>query len=117
MNKAYDLTSLDNITKRIRKNIFKMINKAGGGHISPSLSIVEILTVLYFGGVLNYDAHYPLGTNRDRFILSKGHACAALYAVLAQAGFFDEKELFTFCQDGSSLGGHPNMHDIPGVEA
>lgn len=112
-----NLDSLEQTAKEIRKKIFKMIYKAGGGHINSAFSIVEILTALYFGGLMNYDSANPKNINRDRLILSKGHASAALYAVLAQAGYFEEKMLDTFCQPGTILGGHPNMHDIPGIEA
>ncbi len=108
---------LNGIAKELRKKIFKMIYKAGGGHISPALSIVEILTALYFGGFMRYNPANPKWEDRDRFILSKGHASAALYAVLAQSGFFAEHLLDTFCQPGTVLGGHPTMHEIPGVEA
>ncbi len=108
---------LDDISKELRRKIFKMIYKAGGGHIAPSLSIVEILTALYFGGVMKYDAANPHWEGRDRFVLSKGHASAALFSVLAQAGYFESKVLDTYCQKGSILGGHPDMHKVPGVEA
>lgn len=108
---------LEGTAKELRKKIFKMIYKAGGGHIAPSLSIVEILTVLYFGGVMKYDPANRHWEGRDRFVLSKGHASAALFSVLAQAGYFDSKTLDTYCQKGSVLGGHPDMHKVPGVEA
>ena len=103
--------------RKARQDIFKMAYKAGGGHIAPAFSAVEILISLYFGGVLDYDAQNPEMETRDRFIMSKGHASAALYAVLAQAGFLEEEELYGFCQDGTRLGGHPNMTELPGVEA
>lgn len=108
---------LAGLSREIRRRAFKMIYQAGGGHIAPAFSIVEILTALYFGGGLRYNSRYPRWEERDRFILSKGHACAALYPVLAMAGYFDEEWLGTFCQCGSILGGHPDMHKIPGVEA
>ncbi len=108
---------LNSIAKEMRKNIFKMAYKAGGGHIAPAFSIVEILTAIYMGDILQHNPQRPHDPQRDRFILSKGHASAALYAVLAQAGYFDEALLDTFCQAGSILGGHPNMYEIPGVEA
>lgn len=93
-----------------------MSYKAGGSHIAPSLSVVEILTALYFK-IMRYDVANPHYEDRDRLIMSKGHASAALYAALAAAGYFDEKLLWTYCQPGSILGGHPDMHKIPGVEA
>ena len=80
------------------------------------LSIAEILTVLYFR-ILNIDPQDPRAKDRDRFILSKGHAGMALYSVLALKRFFDKELLFSSCRPGSILGGHPDMHKVPGVEA
>ncbi|MFA5147166.1 MAG: transketolase [Candidatus Omnitrophota bacterium] len=100
----------------IRQVIIKTICKGGGGHIPASLSIVEILTVLY-NGILKIDTKRPKDPARDRFILSKGHAGVALYAVLADSGFFDKSHLDTFGRRGTILGGHPDMHKVPGVEA
>lgn len=112
-----DLNHLSSLAKVLRKKVFKMIYQAGGGHIAPAFSITEILTVLYFGQILRYDASHTSWEGRDRFILSKGHACAALYPVLAMAGYFSESLLETFCQPDSILGGHPDMHKVPGIEA
>lgn len=108
---------LESLTKQFRKDVLKMAFKAGGAHIAPAYSIIEILTVLYFGNIMRYHPQEPQWDGRDRFILSKGHACTALYAVLAECGFFEKKVLDTYCQEDSSLGGHPNMAHIPGVEA
>ena len=116
-NQNYDIVTLKDIAADIRRQVMIMACKAGGSHIAPAFSIVEILTALYFGGILQYDPHEPKMKDRDRFILSKGHAGSALYAVLARAGFFDPKWLDSYCQSGTVLGGHPNMHEIPGVEA
>lgn len=102
--------------KELRKITFKTICNGGGGHIPGSLSIAEILAVLYYK-VMNIDPKNPRDSQRDRFILSKGHACVALYAILAERGFFDKEHLDTFGQRGTILGGHPDMHKIPGVEA
>jgi len=102
--------------KQLRKEIFMTICEGGGGHIPASLSIVEILMVLYYK-VLNINFKDPENSQRDRFILSKGHAGVALYAVLADKGFFDKKHLSTFGKKGTILGGHPDMHKVPGVEA
>lgn len=113
----FDLNKLSLICKEIRSDVFRMAYFAGGGHIAPALSTVEILASLYFGNILNYDPNNPAKKDRDRFIMSKGHACLALYAVLARAGFFPKEDLYTFCQEGSYLGGHPNMHEVPGIEA
>jgi len=108
---------LESLTRRIRRDIVTSTTKAGSGHPSTSLSMVEILSVLYFGGVLRYDpseAHHP---ERDRFVLSKGHGAPGLYAVLAEAGYFPRDDLATLRQMGSALEGHPNMCRLPGVEA
>lgn len=102
--------------KEIRKSVLRAICDGGGGHIPASLSIVEILTVLY-NGILKVDPKNPKDPERDVFILSKGHAGVSLYAVLADKGFFDRKLLSAFGRRGSILGGHPDMHKVPGVEA
>jgi len=94
-----------------------MTTRAGSGHPSSSLSAIDVLTALYFGGVMRYDAGRPRWAGRDRFIMSKGHAAPALYAVLAEAGFFDPAVLGTLRQIGSPVEGHPNMRVLPGVEA
>ena len=111
------LQELKEITKRIRRHILESTSEACSGHPSSSLSGVEIATVLFFGGVLNYDAKRPEWDDRDRFILSKGHASPLLYSVLAEAGFFPVSELKTLRKFGSPLEGHPNMRRLPGVEA
>lgn len=100
----------------LRQLIFKTVYHADGGHIPSSFSIVELLTVLY-RRILRIDPANPDWEDRDRFILSKGHACVALYAVLAQRGFFERSLLKTFCRKGSILGGHPDMLKVPGVDA
>lgn len=101
---------------RIRQDVLRMVWGAGGGHTPASLSIAEILAVLYHA-VLRIDPERPDDPARDRFILSKGHAALALYAVLAQRGYFTSDQLATFGQAGTMLGGHPDMHKAPGVEA
>lgn len=85
--------------------------------MGASFSMADIISVLYFDHVLKYDAMNPDWEDRDKFILSKGHACYALYAVLAKAGYFPEEELWHVSQVGSRFGGHPKIFDIPGVEA
>jgi transketolase len=100
----------------LRKNIFKSICLAGGGHIAGSLSAVEILEVLY-NGILRIDPGDPDAPDRDRFILSKGHAGVSLYAVLAEKGFFPKEQLAGIGRRGSDLGGHPDMRKVSGVEA
>ena len=99
----------------IRKKILKMIVDARAAHIGTSLSSVEILVALYFS-VLNVDPQNPEWEDRDRFILSKGNGAAALYATLAERGFFPVKTLDTFAQNGSTLIGHADLQ-VPGVEA
>jgi transketolase len=110
-------TELENIARRIRRHIITSTTAAGSGHPSTSLSMVEVLTVLYFGGVLRYDPATPRDPDRDRFVLSKGHGAPGLYAVLAEAGYFPVEDLQTLRRLGSPLEGHPNMCRLPGVEA
>jgi len=109
-------TDLQEKAKELRTVIVRTICKGGGGHIPASLSIVEILIVLYCN-ILNINPKDPKDPRRDRFILSKGHAGVALYALLAEKGFFDKGLLDTFGKKGTILGGHPDMHKVPGVEA
>lgn len=103
--------------KDIRKKIYQIAHHAGGGHMGAAFSMADIISVLYFDDVLKYDAGDPAWEDRDKFILSKGHASYALYAALAKAGYFPEEKLRHVGQPGSEFGGHPKMHDIPGVEA
>jgi transketolase len=112
-----DGPELRDIIRRMRTNIVKATTAANSGHPSTSLSQVEVLTVLYFGGVLRYDPSEPHDPDRDRFILSKGHGAPGLYAALAEAGYFDPAELVNLRKLGSPLEGHPNMCRLPGVEA
>lgn len=105
------------IARRLRGHIVRATTKAGSGHPSTSLSMVELVTVLYFGGVLRYDPTTPDDPDRDRFILSKGHGAPGLYAVLAEAGYFPVADVMTLRELGSPLEGHPNMCRLPGVEA
>lgn len=111
------LEELKKISADIRKTIYIIAHHAGGGHIGSAYSMADIISVLYFGNVLKYNASDPNWNKRDRFILSKGHACYALYAALARAGYFKEEELLHVGQEGSEFGGHPKIYDIPGVEA
>ena len=114
---GFDAARLSDLARRLRREVLEMTTAAGSGHPSSSFSAVEILTALYFGGVLRYDPQNPHWPGRDRFILSKGHAAPILYAVLAEAGYFPKDELNTLRQYGSPLEGHPNMRRVPGVEA
>lgn len=115
--RSEDRDTLQEITRRLRKHIITSTTAAGSGHPSTSLSMVEIVTVLYFGGVMRYDPAEPHHPDRDRFILSKGHGAPGLYAVLAVAGFIEEGDLDDLRKMGSPLEGHPNMCRVPGVEA
>lgn len=108
---------IDERAAEIRKKIYKIAHFAGGGHMGAAFSVADILAVLYFDGVLRYDAQNPNWEERDKFILSKGHACYALYAALAEAGYYSEEELYHVGQTNSKFGGHPKLYDIPGVEA
>jgi transketolase len=114
---ASSLADLQTRAKTIRIEIIKSTTAAGSGHPTSSLSGVEIAVVLYFGGVLRYDPKNPHWPERDRFILSKGHAAPLLYAVLAEAGYFCTRLLPTLRKLDSPLEGHPNMRRLAGVEA
>ncbi|MSQ96066.1 MAG: transketolase [Gemmataceae bacterium] len=103
--------------KVIRRHIITSTTAAASGHPTSSLSATDIATVLYFGGVMRYDAKNPTWPWRDKFFLSKGHAAPLLYAVLAEAGYFSTDMLPTLRKIGSPLEGHPNMRRLPGVEA
>ncbi len=102
---------------RMRRDIIDMLTEAGSGHPGGSLSAVEIVAALYFGGYLRYDPRNPQWAERDRFILSKGHGVPVQYAALAQAGFFPHDELLTLRKIDSRLQGHPVLGTAPGVEA
>jgi transketolase len=117
VSQALDLLALKEKARQIRLDILEMTTLAGSGHPSSSFSAVEILTALFFGGILRYDPADPWWAERDRFIMSKGHAAPALYAVLAHAGYFDRRELWRLRQIGSPVQGHPIQGMMPGVEA
>ena len=107
---------LESIARECRVQILRMLAHAGSGHPGGSLSVIDILTTLYFGR-LRYDAKHPDWPERDRVVLSKGHAVPALYSVMAKAGFFPEKQLITLRKLGSPLQGHPDRTALPGIEA
>jgi transketolase len=109
-------TLLDNRSRELRRTIVRMVAAARRGHVASAFSLVEILRVLY-DDVMRFDAVRPDWPERDRFILSKGHGCLALYAILADKGFFPESELWNVCSSASMLGGHPEHGRVPGVEA
>jgi len=116
-NKANNLNLLTDKARQLRLDILEMTTKAGSGHPSSSFSAVEILTALYFGGILRYRPDDPWWPERDRFIMSKGHAAPLLYAVLAHAGYFPREELWRLRTLGSPVQGHPIQGLLPGVEA
>lgn len=109
------VAEMEAMAKKLRRHIVTMIGKAGSGHPGGSLSALEILTALYFK-VLRHKPLDPNWPDRDRFILSKGHAAPALYAVLAECGYFPVEELLTLRQMDSRLQGHPDRTLTPGVE-
>ncbi len=112
-----DIPALRAIAKDLRLDILDMTTKAGSGHPSSSWSCVEILTALFFGGILRYRPEDPWWAERDRFIMSKGHAAPLLYAVLARAGYFDRALLWRLREIDSPVQGHPIQGMLPGVEA
>lgn len=109
------ITELESIAKKVRWHSIRMIYEAGSGHPGGSLSVTDILVVLYFH-IMKHDPKNPDWPDRDRFVLSKGHSAPALYAVLAEAGYFPVDELLTLRKMGSRLQGHPCMRKTPGVE-
>ncbi|GFK94954.1 Ferredoxin fas2 [Fundidesulfovibrio magnetotacticus] len=111
MGAALDARSLE-----LRRTVVEMLARAGRGHLGSSLSLIEMLRALY-DHVLRFDPARPGMPERDRCILSKGHGCLALYALLADKGFFPREELWRFCRKDALLGGHPDATKIPGVEA
>ena len=98
-----------------RKNILEMTTICEGGHLAGSLSCIDIIITLYFS-IMKYDPDNPDFPNRDRFVLSKGHAAPALYATLALAGYFPQEELLTLRKLNSRLQGHPDCKKLPGIE-
>ena len=113
--KITNVEALKKIAVEVRKGIIEEVYSAKSGHPGGSLSCADILTVLYFNQ-MNIDEKKPNDPNRDRLVLSKGHASPALYSVLAQKGFFDKELLKTFRKIGSNLQGHPDMRKVPGVD-
>lgn len=105
---------IDEIAKRVRLHVLDMIDIAKTSHIGSCFSVVDLLVVLYFS-ILKIYPQEPKNRQRDRFILSKGHAAAAMYATLAERGFFSVQTLKTFCEKDSLLLGHVS-HEVPGVE-
>jgi transketolase len=111
-----DVATLSGIAARMRGKVIEMCHKTGAAHLGSSLSCCDIVAAAYWH-VLQIDPKQPTDPLRDRFILSKGHAAAALYAALAFKGFFPTGLLDTYCQDGGKLAEHPPANLLPGVEA
>lgn len=110
-----DQKELKSISNRVRKSIVKMAYEASSSHVASALSIVDILTVLYFK-ILNINLNNLKKRNRDKFILSKGHSALGIYSILAEKGFIMPKVLETYAKDGSKLSGHPKKDALPGIE-
>jgi transketolase len=107
---------LSYIATQCRLNVMRMLAASGHGHVGGAMSAMDIAVALYFGE-MNVDPHDPKKRDRDRFILSAGHKCLAQYAILAEMGYFDKKILDTYGSLNSRIPGHPNMHELPGIEA
>ncbi|MCL5056626.1 MAG: transketolase [Actinobacteria bacterium] len=114
-NSEKELAVLKAAANEIRQDIIRMLGTAGSGHPGGSLSAADIVTALYFK-FLRIDPENPKNPDRDRFILSKGHAAPVLYSALAQRGYFKREELLTLRKLGSRLQGHPDMKKLPGVD-
>ena len=110
-----NIEMLTQVAKKVRKGIIEQVYSAQSGHPGGALSVADILTVLYFDE-MNIDIENPQKEDRDRFVLSKGHASAALYSVLANRGFFAESELSGFRNINSNLQGHPDRNKVLGVD-
>ncbi len=109
------MPNLKDVARDIRLTCLKMQYLAHKGHLGGALSVTDILVAIYYSDVINVSPKKSNDSKRDRIILSKGHACLSLYAVLADKGFFPKAELERYGQNGTNLGGHPD-HFIPGVE-
>jgi transketolase len=114
--KDTELVRLQLHAQHARRNVIQMIKAGKSGHMGGALSCIDIVTALYFN-IMKIDPKSPKDPNRDRFVLSAGHKCMAQYAVLAQRGFFDKGILDTYGSLDTVLPGHPNMHELPGIEA
>lgn len=115
MDKIIDISELEKKAKEVRKGIIEAVYSAQSGHPGGSLSIADIMTVLYFNE-MNIDEKNPKWEDRDRLVLSKGHCSPVLYSCLAERGFFDKELLKTFRNINSNLQGHPDMNKVPGVD-
>ena len=113
--KTQDLAALAKISLKLRKDIVRLIHKAGSGHPGGSLSVIDLMVALFFSE-MHYRPHEPDWLDRDRFVLSKGHASAALYAIFSEIGVYPAEQIWTFRQMGSPYQGHPDMLTTKGVE-
>ncbi len=116
-NRKKQVKNIEQRAREIRADIVQMIGKAGSGHPGGSLSCADIMAVLYFGDILRVKPDRPKWPDRDKFVLSKGHAAPTLYSTLARRGFFSSDILPTLRQLGSPLQGHPDCRKVPGIEA
>ena len=114
-SQCLDIKSLEERSKVIRRHVVRMLARAGSGHPGSSLSTVDLLVALFYNK-LKHNPQQPAWPDRDRFVLSKGHGCPALYAILAERGYFGVDKLDTLRQFGSILQGHPCMKTTPGIE-
>lgn len=114
-NASSDISRFQSLATKIRRDTLRMVHLAKSSHIGSSLSMADLLAVLY-GGILQIDPARPDWPDRDRFLLSKGHGAAGLYAVLAEVGFLPVEWLDRYCGDGSYLAGHVTNTGLPGVE-
>lgn len=112
-----DINILVKKTNYLRKRIMEVGYRTQSGHLSSALSLVEIMTVLYYGGFLNINNKNYKDILRNRFIMSKGHACIIQYIILVDLGLLEEKYLWTFCKPGGILGAHPDCLKIEGIDA
>jgi len=113
--KKISFQDLQNIATQVRRDVVKMIENAGSGHVAGSLGTAEIFTILYFA-VMNNDPKNPNWEERDRLVVSNGHVCPAQYATMARAGYFSLSKLKTYSKLNSSLQGHPERERLPGIE-
>jgi transketolase len=116
MSQVLDVQVLNDLARDLRLEVLDITTQVASGHVSSSYSSVEILIALYFGGVLRYRSHEPHWPERDRFILSKGHAAPIFYSVLARAGYFNPDELYGLRTVNRRAEGHPVQDKLPGIE-
>jgi len=111
-----DFDALATTARELRGDVIRMLHRAGSGHPGGSLGMTDVFTTLWFGGHLRVRPQQPDWADRDRFVLSNGHICPILYAILAKQGYFPREELWTLRKLGSSLQGHPDFHFTKGVD-